>query len=130
MVACLRMVLEYYGVIENENTLRTKSKTRFYGTHPINIIECARYYGFDAYVSSLNLNKLVEFITQNIPIITNILKFDGDEFYVHSVVVYRITKNLIYLLDPEDGEKKLDIALFTRLWQKNDFIGVVIKKPS
>jgi len=129
-VACLRMVLEYYGIKKDENTLRIKSKTKFYGTHPVNVVECAKYYGFDAYVNSLTLNKLIELVTQNIPVIANILKFDGDEYYVHSVLIYRIGKNTVYLLDPEDGERKLDVSLFLRLWQMNNCSGIVIKKPS
>ncbi len=38
-VACLRTVLEYYDIIKDEKTLRIKSKTKFYGTHPIHIVE-------------------------------------------------------------------------------------------
>ena len=57
-VACLRMVLEHYGIKEDEKTLRIKSKTRFYGTHPINVVECANLYGLKANVGSLTLNKL------------------------------------------------------------------------
>ncbi len=127
-VACLRTVLEYYDIIEDEKTLRIKSKTKFYGTHPIHIVECAISHGFDAYASSLTLNKLQNLIDRNVPVIANILKFNGDDFYVHSVVVYRLEQNIIYFLDPEDGEKNLDIALFKQLWQKNDYFGIVIKK--
>ncbi len=127
-VGCLRTVLEYYDIIKDEKTLRIKSKTKFYGTHPIHIVECAKSYGLDAYASSLTLNKLQELVDQNVPVITNILKFNGDDFYVHSVVVYRLEQNIIYFLDPEDGEKNLDLTLFKLLWQKNDYFGIIIKK--
>lgn len=66
MAACLRMVLEYYGIDENESTLLIKSKTNFYGTQPIHAIECARSYGFDAYESSLSLEKLRNLVEQKI----------------------------------------------------------------
>ena len=36
MVACLRMVLEHYGVTENEDILREKSKPNF--MEPIHLI--------------------------------------------------------------------------------------------
>ena len=87
------MVLEYYGVKKDENTLWKKSKTKFYGIHPINVVECAKSYGFEAYVGSINFNKLKKLVSQNFPVITNILKHDGDEFYIHSVVVYLIEKD-------------------------------------
>jgi ABC-type bacteriocin/lantibiotic exporter with double-glycine peptidase domain len=122
------MVLEYYGIKAEEKTLRISSKTRFYGTHPIHIVECAKSYGLDAYASSLTLNKLQELVDQNVPVIANILKFNGDDFYVHSVVVYRLEQNIICFLDPEDGEKNLDITLFKQLWQRNDYFSIVIKK--
>ena len=126
--ACLRMVLEHYGIKEDEKTLRIKSKTKFYGTHPLNVVGCANSYGLRASVSSLTLNKLQEFINQNFPVIANILKFADDEFYVHSVVVYRIEKAIVYLLDPEDGERRLSTDLFERLWQNNDYTAIVIEK--
>lgn len=129
MAACLKMVLEHYGIREDEKTLRIKSKTKFYGTHPINVAECARSYGLDAYVSSLTFNKLGELTNKNVPVIANILKSDDGEFYVHSVVVYRIEKDEVYPLDPEDGEIHLDNDLFERLWQNNDYTAIVIEKP-
>lgn len=129
-VACLKMVFEHYGIQEDEKTLRIKSKTKFYGTHPLNAIECAKSYGLDAYVSSLNLDKLRELVSQNIPVITNILKFADDEFYIHSVVVYQIKKNSIYLLDPEDGEMQLDLDLFERAWENTDYTAMVVQRVS
>ena len=125
-VSCLRTVLEFYGIKEDEKTLRIKSKTKFYGTHPNSIADCAKSYGFDAYVSALNLSKLLELISQDIPVIANILKYADNEFYIHSVVVYRIEKGFVYFLDPEDGERNLDIDLFESLWQRNDYTAIVI----
>ena len=127
-VACLRMVFEHYGIKESEKTLRAKSRSKFYGTHPINVVECATSYGLSAYVTSLTLSKLRELINQNIPVIASILKYADDEFYVHSVVVYRIEKGIVYLLDPEDGEKRLGVDLFEHLWQHNDYTAIVIQK--
>ncbi len=127
-VACLKMVLEHYGIKEDEKTLRVKSKTRFYGTHPINVVECAQSYGLKAYASSLTLSKARELIEQNIPVIANVLKQAEGEFYLHSVVVYRIGKGTVYLLDPEDGERRLDTDLFELLWQNNNYTAIVIEK--
>lgn len=129
-VACLRIVLEHFGIKEDEKTLRAKCRTKFYGTHPIHIVECAKSYGCDAYAGSLNLNEIRELVAQDIPVITNILKFDGDDFYIHSVVVYRIEENAVFILDPEDGEKYLDKDLFEQLWQRNDSNGIVIRRVS
>ena len=127
-VACLRMVLGYYGIKETENILRIKSKTRFYGTHPLNIIECANSYGLGATLSSLSLDELQELINLNVPVITNIFKCEDNEFYIHSVVVYRIAGDQIYVLDPEDGEKQIQQDLFENLWQSTEYTAIVIKK--
>jgi ATP-binding cassette subfamily B protein len=127
-VACLRMILDYYGIETSEEILRIKSKTKFYGTHPINLVECARFYGFTADIRFLNLDQLQAFLEQQIPIIANILKFDADEFYLHSVVVYQMRQNKVYILDPEDGHVHLERSLFEQLWQKNEFLAIVIQK--
>lgn len=127
-VACLKMVFEHYGIHEEEKTLRIKSKTKSYGTHPLNAIECAKSYGLNAYVGSLNLDKLRELVNQNIPVIANILKFSDNEFYIHSAVVHQIKKDIIYLLDPEDGEMKLDLDLFERAWENNDCTAMVVQR--
>ena len=128
-VACLRMVLQHYGIEEDEKTLRKKSKTRFYGTHPVNVVECANLYGLKTDVSSITLGKLQELVNQNIPVIANILKFVDDDFYIHSIVVYRVEKDLIYLLDPEDGEMHFKSDLFERLWQGTEYTAIIIEKP-
>ena len=45
----------------------------------MNVVECAKYYGLEAYVSSLNFDKLQKLVNTGVPIIANILKFaDGD----------------------------------------------------
>lgn len=61
-VACLRMVLEYWGIHESEARLCELVKTKFYGTHPSNLIECAQTFGMDAFLTSLNLVELENFI--------------------------------------------------------------------
>lgn len=128
-VACLRMVLEHYGVKEDEKSLRIKTKTKFYGTHPINVVDCAASYGLKAYVSSLTVSRLRQLNSLNIPVITNILKAADNEFYIHSVVVYRAEKDIIFLLDPEDGDIKFEMALFESLWQGTGRTAVIIEKP-
>jgi len=129
-IACLKMVLEYWGIQESELQLRKKAKTKFYGTHPVNLIECARLYGLDAFLASLNLADLERLINQGIPTIANILKTKKEDFYIHSVVVYAIDENYVFFLDPEDGDIQLARDLFERLWQNNDSIAVVINMRS
>ncbi len=128
-VACLRMVLEYYGIKEDEKSLRIKTKTKPYGTHPINAIRCAESYKLKATISSLNLDKLRKFINQNKPVITNILKYSDNEFYVHSVVVYRIENDIINILDPEDGEIYCQSDMFELLWKSTEYTSIIIEKP-
>lgn len=127
-VACLRMILDYYGIVETEEVLRIKSKTKFYGTHPFNLVECAKSFGLKAEISTLSISKLQNFLEQKIPIIANILKFVDDEFYIHSVVVYQAHGDDFYILDPEEGQIYVDRNLFEELWQKNEYLGIIIQK--
>lgn len=126
-VACLRMILDFYGVKENEKTLRKKSKTKPYGTHPLNIVECAKSYNFQASLSSLNFQRLKEFLEEKTPIITNILKQQEEDFYIHSVVVFQVSNEQIHCLDPEDGEIKMKISLFESLWESTNFTAIIIQ---
>ena len=92
------------------------------------LVECAKSYGLDAYVSFSTFKKLQKLINKNIPVITNILKFTDDDFYIHSVVVYKIKDDIVYLLDPEDGERQLNCELFENLWQANNYTAIVINQ--
>ncbi len=125
-IACLRMVLEQYGIQVDEKTLRIKSKTKLCGTHPFNVIECANSYGLKGFIDSLNVETLRKYVDQDIPVIVNILKVVDHDFYLHSVCVYRISRNFVYMLDPEDGETKIALDRFERLWENSDFTAIVI----
>ncbi|MBN2088993.1 hypothetical protein JW964_05245 [candidate division KSB1 bacterium] len=98
------------------------------GTHPFNLVECAKSYGLKAEISDLSISKLQNYLEQKIPIIANILKFVDDEFYIHSIVVYQVYGDDVYILDPEEGQIHLNQNLFEELWQKNEYLGIIIQK--
>jgi ABC-type bacteriocin/lantibiotic exporter with double-glycine peptidase domain len=125
--ACLKMVFAFYGVEEEEAILRKKCKTRMRGTHPINVVECARSYGFDAVLNSITMTALKRY-TKRSAVIVNIQKVVDDEVYTHSVVVKNISRSNITVLDPEDGERIYSLTDFRTLWDASDNIAIIIEQ--
>jgi predicted double-glycine peptidase len=57
-VACLRILLEYYGVKVTEAELREKCKTTELGTYAKDLMACACNFGFEASLEYLTVNQL------------------------------------------------------------------------
>lgn len=87
------MVLDYYGIHQPEQILRRRCKTKFLGTHPINVVAAARECGFDAYADVADLPKLAELLKQNIPPIVTTFDEEEDTIISHALVIQKIDKN-------------------------------------
>lgn len=122
------MVLDYYGIHQPEPILRRMCKTKFLGTHPINVVTAAREYGLKSYADVVDLAKLAELIKQNIPPI--ITTFDEQENTIisHALVVQKIDAKHVHVLDPEAGEQKLARDEFEKLWSAAGRLVIVIKR--
>jgi len=127
--ACLKMIFEYYGIRETELALRVKCKSKVSGTHPLNAVECCRYYGLESYIDLINIEGLKNLLEIGIFPIVNIFKFEKDIWYVHSVIVHKIEDKQIEIFDPEEGIMNMPIDKFDQLWQFADRVVIVIKKP-
>lgn len=130
MPACLKTVLEYYGITESEATLRIKCKSRAIGTHPLNAVECAKGYGLESYFDSVELDELRSLLKANIPPIVNIMIFDAEPPSLHSVILTRITKRDVDVIDPESGRSKIPLHEFNQVWEAAEKTVIVIKKSS
>ncbi len=108
-VCCLESIIKYYhGYIPLE-TLRIETRTNSSGTTAYNLIKTAKKYGFNA------LGQKLEAIDDDIilPAIAHIITEKGLN---HFVVIYKIYKNYIYIMDPAYGYKKVSREEFIKSW--------------
>lgn len=90
-------------------------------------MEAAKKFGFDAYQANLTFEELEELISQNImPIV--FVKFAENVNYLHAVVVYKTSSKTVFALDPENGERRLDVNQFIEIWSRGLTIIIESKK--
>jgi len=111
------MVLASLGHEKNEPELRSLCKCDETGTSPSNAVKAAVECGFDAYQANLNFDELEDLITQNITPIVFIRVFEGAN-YSHAVIVYKISKKKVFVLDPIEKEREIDKNLFDEIWSR------------
>lgn len=128
--ACLKSVLEYYGILETEGALRIRCKSKAVSTHPLNAVECARSYGLESYLDNLNVDELRNLLKANIPPIINLLMFESEPQALHSVILTSITKKHVKVINPESGFVMIPLHEFLHIWNAADQTAIVIKKPS
>jgi ABC-type bacteriocin/lantibiotic exporter with double-glycine peptidase domain len=122
------MVLDYYGIHQPEQILRQRCKTKFLGTHPINVVTAAREYGLDSYADVADLPKLAELLKQNIPPIVTTFDEEEDTIISHALVIQKIDKKYVSVLDPEAGEKQMSKTEFEKLWAAAGRLVIAVKR--
>ncbi len=114
--ACLKMVLEYYGIKKSEAELAKSAKTSLkFGTSAKNVLNVGKRLGLKGFIKDYaDINGLKEFVLKKkVPVIVN--WFSQDEGH-YSVVVGIDEKN-IHLMDPEFGKRRtMDLVTFKRVW--------------
>lgn len=103
-ICSLSCIIKYYNGSIPLETLRIDTNTNELGTNAYELINCAKKYGFDAYGKSVDKIDMI-----NSPVIAH-LKLK-DSFY-HFVVVYKINKKYVYIMDPSYGMKKMKLDDF------------------
>jgi len=111
------MVLAALGVEKSEAELRSLCECDETGTSPSNAVKAAVDCGFDAYKANLIFEELEDLISQGITPIVFTRVFESS-IYSHAVVVYKISKEKVFILDPETGERKLDKNAFVEIWSR------------
>lgn len=124
--ACLRMVLASFDCEKSESEIRSLCNCDETGTSPSNAVKVAVEFGFDARLANLTFEELEDLISGNItPIV--FIKVIENLNYSHAVVVYKISRGEVFVLDPEIGDHKLKINLFTEIWSRGLTI-IVMRK--
>ncbi len=109
---CLACLIKYYDGYVPISKIREDTYTTINGTSAYNLINAAKSYGFDA-TGVKTANILDERIY--LPCIAHLELKNGLN---HFVVIYKITKTHIYIMDPSVGKKKIPISEFLKQWTK------------
>lgn len=111
--ACsLASVIEHYGGYVSLERIRLDAKVTSDGTKALNLLAAARKYGFDGVgkkVTSLDDSEI------KYPAIVHLNMKNG---YQHYVVIYKVTKNKVVLMDPAKGKVVMKKDEFLDKWSK------------
>lgn len=128
-VACVRMILEYYGIKKSERELRPLLRVTPHATGLWFFVELGlesmglhfhRGFGF-------SLDELRELVKNNTPLIVS-LKF-SEKHPNHTVVVTDITDKSIIVHDPDLGPNiRINVKQFLEAWSKRKHIAGFIKR--
>ncbi len=112
-ICCLLSIIKYYGGYIPLETLRINTNTNEYGTTAYELVNYSKKIGFNSYGEKKNKIDSI-----NYPVIVH-LKLENN-FY-HYVVIYKIDKESVFIMDPSVGKKKIKKDEFYHL-----FTGVIL----
>lgn len=120
---CLRMVLAFYRINQDEVTLSIMCQTNLFGTAARDIARVANQLGLEARTAYFEqLSTIRESLADQNPVLTVVdlgQLYEREEYKHarHMVVVSEIADKLIRFHDPLMGANmSLDTALFERAW--------------
>lgn len=113
-VACLAMILSYYGSDYSLAYLRTLTKTGLNGTTAFGLVKAGEALGLMCQPLKLDLENLASAVMVK-PILVHVVK-EGK--FPHYYVVYQVTDSSIYLADPDPtvGLVEYSQAEFLKEW--------------
>lgn len=113
-VACLAMILGYYGSYYSLATLRQQAKTTQEGTSALGLVETAETLGLDVRAVQADMS-LFQYDDVPYPFIAHVIK---NERLLHYYVVTGQDEHYIYLADPDPNVKltKLSKEQFEKEW--------------
>ena len=111
-VCSLLSIITHFGGYVSLEKLRIDTYTTKEGTNAYNLIKAAKSYGFDSYGIKIDENTL---FSENIvlPAIAHLHLKNGSE---HFVVIYKINKNKLIIMDPSKGKVIMSKKEFLSLW--------------
>ena len=120
--ASLLSVIRYYGGNISINKLVDLTKTNKFGTNLYNIKHAAEVIGLEAIGYEINDIKSLKEI--KCPFICQII----EKNYEHFIVVYKVKKNKLEIMDPANGKNIITIDEFTKKWTNYIMVFNPIKK--
>ncbi len=121
--ACLLSIMRYYGSDASLDELSLILKTTNEGTNAYNIINGSRTFGFDGFGLHYSFEEIISGKV-NLPIICHTLK---DNMY-HFIVVYKICKKNIIIMDPSSNITKVSYDYFKSIYLNTSIVIYPVKK--
>jgi len=135
--ACVKIMLEFFGIKLSESELRLKLKTKPSGTHIINIFTLNdEPYGIYSTIEFWSLTQLKAYLEKSkLPCIvmlwTEYLNH-WDSECLHSVVVHGFDDSHIIINDPNFTQKEFYVPFedFLNAWQINDGLVILFNRSN
>lgn len=112
---CIRIIAKYYGKDYSLEYLRKKCQINAEGVSLLDISRTCQSIGFKTEGMKLSLKSL----QRDIPLPT-IVHWENNHF----VIVYKFTKNKVYIVDPREGKLIYTVQEFAEHWIKDANEGV------
>lgn len=129
---CLAMICNYYGKKVSIEKIRKISGTDHNGTNLFGLIKVGEYLGLK--ITGVQAEKTDNLKEINFPCIAHILNKKGFE---HFVVLEKVVKDNVYIVDPDLGRYSISLGEFDTFWtkillliEKEDDFSTVDDKPS
>ncbi len=107
---CIACLLKYYGGYVPIEKIREDTRTTMNGTTAFHLVSALKMYGFESMGVKVN-----DILDSNLyfPAIAHVVLKNGLQ---HFVVVYKVNKKHVYLMDPAKGKVKMQITAFNDIW--------------
>ena len=123
--SCLLSIMKYYGCEASHEEVTFTLKTTVDGTNAYNIINGSRLYGFDGYGIHYTYEEIIN-SEVSFPIICHVIK---NNMY-HFIVVYKINKNSLTIMDPGSNITKMTFDEFKKIYQETSLVIYPVKKAN
>ena len=121
--SCLLSIMKYYGVEASHEEVTMNLKTTREGTNAFNIINGSRLYGFDGYASHYSYDDIID-SKVTFPIICHCKK----DNYLHFIVVYKVNRNSLIIMDPSSNITKIIKEKFKEMYLNTSIIIYPVKQ--
>ncbi|CAK1254577.1 peptide cleavage/export ABC transporter [Fructobacillus tropaeoli] len=117
-VSCLAMIAKTYGHDISIARLRDLAKTNREGTTALGLKKAAENINFDVKAIRADMSIFKEMKQLPLPFIVHVQKPYQGQLLEHYYVVYKVTKNKVYIADPDPDVKKIKMSYenFAKQW--------------
>lgn len=129
--ACLRMVLEWFGVLKEEEGLRTLCDCTFDGTDQVLLVKAARDLGFkETRKYSMGFADLRREVDRGVfPIVYIRTRLIPDApAQMHSVVVIKASADEVHVNDPWRGQYVFPREQFSQEWAASHNLTIIVER--